>query len=85
MTKIKLATILKELLQKNKISESELARKTGVCQPVIHRMASGETDNPKIKTLLPIARYFDISIDELIGDKPLIRDGLSNASAITGE
>lgn len=77
MRKIKLAIVLKFLLQKERITESELARKTGVCQPVIHRMASGETDNPKIETLRPIANFFSISIDQLIGDKPLPDHGPS--------
>lgn len=71
MKKTKLAVTLKSLLQQLELSESELARRTGVCQPVIHRMASGETDNPKIETLRPIAKFFSISIDELIGDAPL--------------
>jgi SOS-response transcriptional repressor LexA len=71
MNKMKLAAVLKTLLQKRNLSESELSRRTGVCQPVIHRMASGETDNPKIETLRPIARYFSISLDQLVGDAPL--------------
>lgn len=71
MKNSKLAKTLKSLLAKDKLSESELARKTGVGQPVIHRMASGETDNPKIESLRPIAKFFSISIDQLIGDVPI--------------
>lgn len=71
MKKTKLAVTLKNLLQKMNLSESELARQTGVCQPVIHRMASGETDNPKIETLRPIAKFFQITLDQLVGDVPL--------------
>jgi SOS-response transcriptional repressor LexA len=74
MNKTKLAATLKTLLQKRNLSESELARRTGVCQPVIHRMASGETDNPKIDTLRPIAKFFSISIDQLVGDAPLSQE-----------
>lgn len=72
MNKKKLAITLKTLLDKSRLSESELARRTGICQPVIHRMASGETDNPKIETLRPIAKFFAITLDQLIGDEPLI-------------
>src|SRR5215216_7490151 len=71
MKKTKLASTLKTLLGELNLSESELARQTGVGQPVIHRMASGETDNPKIDTLRPIAKFFDISLEQLIGDIPL--------------
>jgi SOS-response transcriptional repressor LexA len=71
MKKNKLSTTLKFLLERMSLSESELARQTGVCQPVIHRMASGETDNPKIQTLRPLAKFFSISLDQLVGDEPL--------------
>jgi SOS-response transcriptional repressor LexA len=40
-------------------------------QPVIHRIWSGETTNPKIETLRPIAKYFGVSISALVGDEPL--------------
>jgi transcriptional regulator with XRE-family HTH domain len=74
MEKTKLALTLKTLLGQLNLSESELARQTGVCQPVIHRMASGETDNPKIETLRPIAKFFSISLEQLIGDAPLTNE-----------
>jgi SOS-response transcriptional repressor LexA len=75
MKKTKLAATLKYLLQNSNLSESELARQTGVCQPVIHRLASGETDNPKIDSLRPIAKFFSISVDQLIGDLPISSEG----------
>src|SRR5439155_6774459 len=56
------------------INESELARRTGIGQPVVHRICSGETDNPKVATLSPIANFFAISISQLIGDEPLSTD-----------
>lgn len=74
MKKTKLANTLKALLLERNLSESELARQTGVCQPVIHRLASGETDNPKIESLRPIAKFFSISLDQLVGDAPLLSD-----------
>jgi SOS-response transcriptional repressor LexA len=67
----KLSSIIKALMAEIHISESELARRTGVGQPVVHRIASGETDNPKVATLSPIANFFAVSISQLIGDEPL--------------
>ena len=67
----KLNTIIKALMAEMKITESELARRTGIGQPVVHRIASGETDNPKVGTLSPIANFFTVSISQLIGDEPL--------------
>jgi SOS-response transcriptional repressor LexA len=66
-----MSTILKGLMTELGINESELARRTGVGQPVVHRICSGETDNPKVATLSPIANFFAISISQLIGDEPL--------------
>jgi len=59
--------ILSGLMKEQKLTSAELARLTGIVQPVIYRMAAGETDNPKIGTLIPIANYFGISINQLIG------------------
>jgi SOS-response transcriptional repressor LexA len=67
-------TILKGLMAELGINESELARRTGIGQPVVHRICSGETDNPKVATLSPIANFFAVSIDQLIGTEPLSPD-----------
>ncbi len=67
----KLARNLTFLLRQHKLSASKLARQTGVQQPVVHRIASGDTTNPKIETLLPIAQHFGVLVEQLIGTKPL--------------
>lgn len=67
----KLSHILKSLMVQAQITETELARRTNIGQPVIHRIASGETDNPKITTMAPIAAHFNITVSQLIGDHPL--------------
>ena len=66
-----LADKLKTLMRRNNITETELARKTKIGQPVIHRMASGNTINPKVLTLLPIAQHFNLHVCDLINDAPL--------------
>jgi SOS-response transcriptional repressor LexA len=58
-------------MQTNRLSESELSRRTGIGQPVIHRMLSGETTNPKLETVLPIASYFTLTVNQLVGAEPL--------------
>ena len=63
--------VLTRLMKERKLTSAELARQTNIAQPVIYRMAVGDTDNPKIATLIPIAAYFGISIDQLIGIEPL--------------
>lgn len=65
----KLSLNLKSFLLSAKISENELARRTGIAQQVINRILSGENTNPKISTLSPLANYFMVSISQLIGDE----------------
>ena len=62
-----LSTVLKHLMSQKGLTSSELARKTRIAQPVIHRLMAGDTVNPQILTLKPIADYFNISIDQLLG------------------
>lgn len=64
-----LAKNLKVLIEREAISEAELSRRCGVTQPMINRIVNAKTDNPKLKTLLRISRYFGITISELVEAK----------------
>lgn len=64
-----IAETLQILLTRSGWSTHELARKTGVKQPIIHRLLSGENSNPKLATIEPIARCFNISISQLLGEE----------------
>jgi transcriptional regulator with XRE-family HTH domain len=66
-----LAKVLTHLASKKGLTSSELARQTGIAQPVIYRLMTGVTENPQILTLKPIADYFEISIDQLLGSTSL--------------
>lgn len=59
--------ILSKLMQKNKISLTILHRNTGIAIPTLKRLQSDPTANPTISTLLPIANFFGISLNQLIG------------------
>lgn len=74
MSDNKLAVNLKTLMELHSISPTQLSRKTGIGQPVIFRIATGETDNPKLATIRPIANYFKKSISQLVGDEPLLSE-----------
>ncbi len=78
-----LPRILLTLMEEQDLTVSELARRTGIGQPVIHRLLSGETDNPKVATLSPIANYFAISISQLIGDESLPKDRITGTFSMT--
>lgn len=67
----KLADVLSHLMHIKGINSAELARLIGIGQPVIYRLMTGVTANPQVFTLKPIADYFHISIDQLLGYSPL--------------
>ncbi len=53
----------------NNISASKLARDTLLPLTSIKKIRNGTNSNPTIATLLPIAQYFEISIEELVTAK----------------
>ncbi len=69
-----LSSNLKILMSLAKINASELARRTGIAQPIIHRLSTGQNTNPKLGTIKPIARYFMCSVSQLLGEEPLPND-----------
>lgn len=67
----KLSSTLKHLLNEANISEAELARRTGIAQPMVNRLATGKNKNPKLETLKPIAKYFSVTFSQLLGEEDL--------------
>ena len=66
-----ISSILTKLLHLNDVSESELSRVINIPRATINRLTSGKTPDPRASTLQAIANYFNISIDQLLGQKPL--------------
>ncbi len=73
-----LSSNLKRLMDQQKITVSELARRTDIAQPIVHRLSTGKNVNPKIATISPIARYFTVTISHLLGELPLSVDDRGN-------
>lgn len=67
MTSNILSKNLEFLLKKNELSSSQLSSGSGIDKPIISRILSGKTTNPQVETLKPIADFFNITIDQLIG------------------
>ncbi len=57
---------IKELRQKLKLSQYEVANKLGMPQTTFHYYEVGRNE-PNIETLIKIADFFNVSIDELVG------------------
>ena len=64
----KTAQVLRELMQSRSITENELGRQTGVPQPTIHRILTGESQSPRSNTLRKLSTYFNISPACLMGE-----------------
>lgn len=63
----KLHEVLSLLMQEVNINEAELARKTDIPQPTLHRILSGATKSPRGSSLAPLANFFSVTINQLMG------------------
>lgn len=60
---------LKELRTENKVGQVELAKEIGVSKGIISLWENGLRE-PNLFSLIKLATYFHISIDELVGFHP---------------
>ena len=66
-----LHVVLKKLLREKHMSPAQLSRETGLGKPTIHRLVTGKSTRPYPQSLEPIASYFDITVDQLLGEESL--------------
>jgi SOS-response transcriptional repressor LexA len=72
MNKKAIKDVLQELMNEAGIENpNQLARETGMHQPTIFRILSGEIQDPKSKTIEPLAHYFGVTVAQLRGELPL--------------
>ena len=64
----KLSKNLRLLLDKRRMTESEVAQSLNIPVMTVRRLVSGETTDPRISTLKLIADFFNVGIDSLIED-----------------
>jgi transcriptional regulator with XRE-family HTH domain len=67
MQKRNVSIVLRELLDRDRISPTELHRRTGVPQSTLSRILSGKIVDPSDKHISRIAEYFRVSTDQLRG------------------
>lgn len=56
---------LEWLIAQKRTNPYELQKSTGVPQPTIHRILTGESTDPRTKTLQPLADFFQVSVADL--------------------
>lgn len=62
---------LRKLIQQNKYTTEEVAKISNLSLSSLNRLMTGSNNDPRLSTLTPLASLFNVSIDELIGKKPL--------------
>lgn len=64
--------VIRQLMTYAHISEADLCRGVNLPQTTINRLLSGQTNDPRISTLAAIARFFEVSLEQLLGRDLLI-------------
>ncbi|MBQ7890956.1 MAG: helix-turn-helix transcriptional regulator [Erysipelotrichaceae bacterium] len=69
MKKIKttLGERIGDILIERKITQSELCRQTNTSTSSLNALITGQNKNPRIETLIPIAKGLGVSVDYLLG------------------
>lgn len=66
MNTVNLASNIKHIRKQAKISQQDLADKSGISKAQISRLESGQQDNPQINTIIAIASSLNVSIEEIV-------------------
>ena len=66
-----LQSVLTALMDECDIDHIRLSQQTGVPASTISRMRTHQEANPTISSLMPISKFFQISINQLLGEDPL--------------
>lgn len=69
-----LSSTLEKLMRIHPINMSQLHKHTGVPITTINRLLNDKNINPTISSLLPIANFFGITLNQLMGIDPLDSD-----------
>ncbi|WP_231088106.1 helix-turn-helix transcriptional regulator [Streptococcus gallolyticus] len=59
---------LKRLRQMNHLTQEQLALKVGVSREVVTKWENGKM-NPSLKSVVKLAEFFKVSVDDLLGIK----------------
>jgi SOS-response transcriptional repressor LexA len=66
-----ISQVLKRLMFERELKTAELARLIGMPQPTLHRIVEGTSTRPHSPSLVAIANYFGLSLEQLRGEVPI--------------
>ncbi len=61
-------TVLQAVRMQRGLTQTELARRSGVAQPIICAIENGRTRYPRVDTMKALANALEVTVDTLIGD-----------------
>ena len=67
---------IRQLMSYSHMTEADLCRGVNLPQTTINRLLSGQTNDPRISILIAVAQFFDISLEQLLGQELLILDSV---------
>ena len=67
---------IRQLMACAKMSEADLCRGVNLPQTTVNRLLSGHTTDPRINTLVAIAQFFEVSLEQLLGFETLVPNNL---------
>ena len=79
----KLSDNLNLLMNETQLSADELGRRTGLPASTIKKIRNRYSPNPTLTTLLPLAKFFSVTLGQLVGDEPLTRESSSISPVYT--
>lgn len=59
--------VMQQLLMRANLTANGLATKLNLPTPTVHRLLIGDVQDPRLSTMLLIADYFEITLEQLIG------------------
>ena len=74
---------ISELRKKNNLTQEELAEKLNVARQTISKWECNET-SPSLEDAGKLAKIFKVSLDELVGNKNVLEEKVSNVERLAG-
>ncbi len=71
MSSATISDVLKLLMLKQNLKTAQLAREVALPQQTLQRIVNGVSPRPHQSSLLPLAKYFSITLDQLKGKIPI--------------
>jgi transcriptional regulator with XRE-family HTH domain len=71
------------LIRKRGINTNQLHKHTGIPLSTLKRLRLNKENNPTLASLAPIANFFSVSLDQLIGKTPLLSKNEVETNSLT--